>query len=135
MIAWFPARTYKDIEMASTAEPDFAALFPPTDDDILTARTASVLQGALYWLADHAYDDVEAHGGTPVELDNRNQWTFFADLPPVTWQMNAEWRRNLARTADDLAGDLARGEPPEPRCPAEEAMLLKAIDLAQGDGG
>ncbi len=47
----------------------------------------------------------------------------FDDYPRVTWHQDAIWRRQAARSYDDLAAGIAAGELPEPTCPAEEMAL------------
>ncbi|MFF8727207.1 hypothetical protein ACF073_12035 [Streptomyces sp. NPDC015171] len=123
-------------------QPDFASLFPcPAacgceKDDCekcswwLTPRTADRLFGALVWLADTAYDDVEELQDRPVLEEDDGTWGFFSRLPRVTWRQSRQWRRGLARACDDLAGDLARGKWPHPTCAAEEMVLHLALDDA-----
>ncbi|QBI56166.1 hypothetical protein EKD16_22065 [Streptomonospora litoralis] len=117
--------------------PDFAKLFPLTDCDCdkeecpdceswtLTPRTADILHSALSMMADEAYDDME-NGDRPVTgMDDA--WMFFGALPRFTWKMPVGWRRLMARTCDDLAGDLEAGHQPHPRCLAEEVVLMLAL--------
>ncbi|MCD0448533.1 hypothetical protein LO762_04885 [Actinocorallia sp. API 0066] len=122
--------------------PDFAKLFVvPTcacgDEDCeicaeawLTPRTALVLHAVLELLADEVYDDVGDHGSEAVDEDEF--WRVLGELPELTWGQDAEWRRRFARSCDDLAGDLARGRWPVPRCPAEEMALHLALARAPG---
>lgn len=128
--------------------PDFAALFPmeaphcndPECEDEqcewqLTPRTADVLYTELCVLADQAYDDSEELGDRPVVPDEHDgHWGVFAYLPKLTFAADFQWRRRFARAADDLAGDLERGQWPEPTCTAEELALHLAIRDA-GDRG
>jgi len=121
------------------SRPDFAALFPAEDCDCeqencdicmgwqLTPRTADLLHTALKALADQAFDDIEEHGSAPVEKDGRGDWSFFDRLPRITWNQDAEWRRQIARACDDLTDDLVRGDWPTPRNNAEEIVLHLAI--------
>jgi hypothetical protein len=51
-------------------------------------------------------------------------------LPPITFKENRQWRRKFARACDDLAGDLANGRWPIPRCTAEEMALHLALRWA-----
>lgn len=120
--------------------PDFERLFPLSyggcDCDreecpdceswMLTPRTADILYSALSMMADEAYDDVE-NGNRPV-TGKDDAWMFFGALPRVTWQMPVQWRRLMARACDDLAGDLAAGRKPHPRCLAEEVALFLALE-------
>ncbi|HUK73286.1 MAG TPA: hypothetical protein VLW50_31810 [Streptosporangiaceae bacterium] len=113
---------------------DFAALFAvaaATGDDEqdqawqLTPHTAAVLYLALSLLADDAYEDVERHGSDPVT--DTGEWDLFDRLPRISWRQDEPWRRQVARAFDDLAGDLAHGRWPAPRCNAEELALHLAI--------
>ena len=86
----------------------------------------------MLWLmanreADAAYDDIEDHGDDPVGMGN---WQVFDQYPRTTWAQDAVWRRQAARAFDDLATDLASGEEPAPRCPAEEMALRVIMDAA-----
>ena len=120
--------------------PDFAALFPARECNCgredceicqglqLTPRTADLLHTALEIMADQAFDDIEEHGSEPVERDDRGDWLFFDRLPRITWNQDANWRRQVARACDDLAGDLACGDWPLPRNNAEEIVLHLAIE-------
>jgi hypothetical protein len=132
------------------AELNFAALFPVRSCDLdhadeseqddcevcggwqLTPRTADLLYTALENLSDEAYDDVEECGEEPVSGKNADDWCFFDRLPRITWGMDAEWRRQVARACEDLARDLAAGDWPTPRNNAEEMALHLAIRDAPG---
>lgn len=123
-------------------QPDFASLFAlPAACDCeeedcqkchwtLTPRTADLLFSALDELAEAAYDDAAELGERPVTKDDDGAWGFFSQLPQVTWRQNLQWRRNLARACDDLAGDLQRGNWPRPTCAAEEMVLHLALGEA-----
>ncbi|MEV6228106.1 hypothetical protein AB0L88_09590 [Saccharopolyspora shandongensis] len=80
-------------------------------------------------LADQAYDDVIEHGDEAIE--NESAWNIFAEYPRITWRQDAVWRRQAARAFDDLAADLATGDWPLPRCPAEEMALHLTLRYAQ----
>ena len=54
-------------------------------------------------------------------------WTPAGDCGITAGPVDCMWRRQLARAADDLANDLEKGGLPEPRCPAEEAVLWLAM--------
>lgn len=118
--------------------PDFAELFDGSDEDnALTPRTASWLFTSAQVLADNAFDDVLRHGDAPV-TDDANDWYYFDELPRITWRRDALWRRQMARSFDDLAADITEGRAPLPRCTAEEfalhGMILRSRDLlADGD--
>jgi hypothetical protein len=118
--------------------PDFAGLFAacscgsprcePCSGWQLTPRTAAVLWGVLGLLADRGYDDVEAHGDDPVSPDG--DWELFHAYPRITWRQDAVWRRQAARSYDDLAEDLEHGREPLPRSDAEEMALHLALRQA-----
>jgi hypothetical protein len=130
--------------------PDFAVLFPVRSCDLdhadedeedaceicgdwqLTPRTADMLHTALENLADEAHDDADLRGDEPVSGKNADGWSVFDRLPRITWGMDSEWRRQFAHACEDLAGDLAAGEWPRPRCTAEEMALHLAIKDAPG---
>lgn len=95
--------------------------------DPLTKRMRTALSVALSVIADGIYDDVEEHGGTAITPSNRHEFAWLAEFPILTWPQGRRWRRDLARAADDLAHDIDTGGLPEPRCPAEEAILWLAI--------
>ncbi|WP_410597323.1 hypothetical protein [Amycolatopsis sp. lyj-23] len=60
----------------------------------------------------------------------------FDEFPRITWRQNAVWRRQAARSFDDLSDDLAAGKWPQPRCPAEEMALhlvLRSAEAAVSD--
>ncbi|GAA2804132.1 hypothetical protein GCM10010441_31170 [Kitasatospora paracochleata] len=122
-----------EISVTDDFAPDFADLFPLDGEDgdggdwTLTPRTACLLHTQLVGLADAAYDDLDEHGEDPVVDEDEADWTVFGRLPRRTWGMHRTWRRALARTFDDLADDLALGEWPLPRCPAEELALRFAL--------
>lgn len=113
--------------MVDPANINFAALFDGSDaQNTLTARTASWLYTSAGWFSDSAFDDIDRHGDAPV-ADDDNDWYFFDELPRITWREGAGWRRQMARAFDDLAGDLAEGRAPLPRCTAEEFALYLII--------
>ncbi|MET9294150.1 hypothetical protein [Streptomyces sp. NPDC003077] len=149
---WRRKAAARQVESAkpSTKEksPDFAALFevqPPHCEDPecedercrwqLTPRTADVLYTELCVLADQAYDDCEELGDKPVVPDeHEGLWGVFTSLPKLTFTADLRWRRRFARAADDLAGDLERGQWPEPTCTAEELALHLAVRYARDRG-
>ncbi len=63
---------------------------------------------------DQAYDDVLEHGDEPV--DDTGDWAVFNEFPRITWRQNAVWRRQAARSFDDLSDDLAADSWPQPAC-------------------
>ncbi|MFD5565578.1 hypothetical protein [Kitasatospora griseola] len=121
--------------------PDFAKLFavepshcedPECEEEAcrwrLTPRTADLLHTALSVLADQAYDHAEELGDRPVgRQEAEDGWEFFTALPPLTFAADLQWRRQMARAVDDLAGDLEQGKWPEPTCTAEEVALHLAL--------
>jgi hypothetical protein len=141
---------HQESEESASASPDFAALFPvracalnhADEDEIydceicgdwqLTPRTADMLHTALETLSDDAHDDADEQSDEPVTKANAGEWSLFDRLPPITWKMNADWRRQFGRACEDLARDLEAGERPQPRCTAEEMALHLAIDDAPG---
>ena len=118
--------------------PPFGRLFGIEDHDCgddcpathITPRTADLLYTTLVVLADEAYDDVAEFGDEPVGSGDGIEWSLFAMLPRGTWRANADWRRRFARACDDLAGDLAAGCLPVPRCQAEHMAIHLAIEDA-----
>jgi len=112
-------------------EPAFAELFPLCRCEMdscdacsgfqLTPRTAAALWTAGQILVEQAYDDVMEHGDKPV-LDS-GEWALFGRYPRMTWAQDAVWRRQAARAHEDLTADLAAGDWPTPRYPAEEMAL------------
>jgi hypothetical protein len=125
--------------------PDFATLFAPCSCGAqacetcggpqLTPRTAASLWLAGRLEADEAYEDVVQRGDEPVDTDGG--WLVFDEYPHVTWRQDAVWRRQAARAFDDLAGDLATGQWPHPRCPGEEMALHLMFRYAEAavEGG
>lgn len=117
--------------------PDFAALFPVDDGEQggafvwrPTPRTADLLYISLVVAADMGFDELAGHDLNET-VDRDGVWNFFDRLPPNTWPQDGMWRRQFARACDDLAGDLAAGRLPMPRCVAEDAALQLAIEDAQ----
>ena len=93
----------------------------------MSKRLREALNIALSLMADEIYDDIDEHGGTPVSPSNRDEFNWLGAFPTLTWREGRDWRRKLARAADDLANDLDAGRLPEPRCIAEEAVLWLAM--------
>ncbi|MCX5209648.1 hypothetical protein OG689_10165 [Kitasatospora sp. NBC_00240] len=125
-----------EISVTEDFAPDFAELFPLDGDEegsggvgdwTLTPRTACLLHAQLLGLADAAYDDLEEHEGEPVQESEEHEWAVLGRLPTRTWGLHRGWRRSMARAFDDLADDLALGEWPLPRCPAEDIALRMAL--------
>lgn len=119
--------------------PDFGRLFDPhsegSDDESgpspwITPRTAEALYTALLMLADSLYDDVELLAGRPAIAPNLPTLYSIPDYPGFTWRQPWDWWRQAARSYDDLAADLRRGQVPFARCPGEEIAILKAIETA-----
>lgn len=129
------ARTVGPDDLEGPTLPDFAGLFAVCSCGSpgcercegwqLTPRTATALWAVLSLLADRGYDDVEAHGDAPVDPDG--DWELFDAYPRITWAQDAVWRRQAARSYDDLAEDLEQGTEPLPRSNAEEMALHVAL--------
>lgn len=96
----------------------------------LTPRTADALHDALSELAGDAYNDVTRHGDALVDPADES-WVMLQRLPRITYDQDAAWRRQIARAADDLRGDLEAGQWPQPRCTAEAVCLYLAITDAE----
>ncbi|MFC5911220.1 hypothetical protein [Streptacidiphilus monticola] len=125
-------------------EPDFSELFPLDEvlDDgpggwLLTPRTAAVLHTQLVLLGSDAREELEELGDDPVEAESDS--SVFGALPELTWRQDAIWRDRFIGALDALAGDLAEGDWPRPRCPAEEfalhIALLQADDSLSAEPG
>ncbi|MFF0553813.1 hypothetical protein ACFYUL_33155 [Streptomyces sp. NPDC004311] len=133
-------RSRRTRSAAEDQTPNFAALFATRDcpckgegedcEDCvwqLTPRTADLLHTALVVLADQAYDDAQHLGDQFLADADSSTWGVFDRMPPLTWTADHRWRRRMARAFDDLAGDLAKGDWPNPNCTAEEMALHLAI--------
>jgi hypothetical protein len=119
-------------------EPDFAELFPldetvdgESDGWLLSPRTASALYGRLLMLGDYARDELEELGDAPITSE-ADAGMVFSALPGLTWRQDAVWRDRFIGAIDALISDLAGGEWPQPRCPAEEMALHLALRAAEG---
>ncbi|MET8413045.1 hypothetical protein ABZV34_34145 [Streptomyces sp. NPDC005195] len=97
-------------------------------EEVLTARTRAVLHLALRELADQGWHEVSVLGKQPAA---RSAGGLFGGLPRVTWHQDGSWRRQLARTFDDLAADCTAGTGVEPRCTGEEMALHLGIARAR----
>src|SRR5699024_5338749 len=95
----------------------------------LAPRTAAALWTAGKLLADHAYDDVTTFGDDPV-VPEASAWMLFDEYQRMTWRQNAIWRRQAARSFDDLTTDIVSGDWPQPTCPAEEMALHRMLSYA-----
>ncbi|MEV5177304.1 hypothetical protein AB0L10_41040 [Streptomyces flaveolus] len=100
------------------------------DEGVLTARTAAVLRLAGQELSALAWQETAALGDEPLP---RGAAGVFGRLPAITLRCDGQWRRQMARAFDDLAGDLnAAGEAwTGPRCTGEEMALHLMIDRAR----
>ncbi|MFC7183095.1 hypothetical protein ACFQMG_26445, partial [Kitasatospora paranensis] len=94
----------------------------------LTARTRAVLRLALDDLAATAWAEAAALGDEGLTAKAAG---LFASLPRVTFHQGADWRRQMARTFDDLAADLDAGTDLVPGCTGEEMALHLAICRAE----
>lgn len=95
----------------------------------VTPRQRELLRVRLWVYADILFDEVEEHGDAPV--DPTGWWVVAEQLPRCTWNQNADWRRDMARAFDDLAGDMDAGMLPYPCSVAEHLALRVAIAGAQ----
>ncbi|MFE0773332.1 hypothetical protein [Streptomyces sp. NPDC058861] len=105
-------------------------VWPDEEEDVLTPRTTAVLRQAAEELSTLAWQEVTALGDEPLP---RRAGGVFGQLPPITLRRNGQWRRQMARTFDDLATGL-RDEGRagvEPRCTAEEMALHLIIGQAR----
>ena len=130
-----PTSDGPDLPEGGDSGPDFASLFVGAhsrdeDDWQLTVRTAAVLHAALAALADQLYDDAADVASRPI-ISGQTDLMALDRLPRACWTQNEQWRRRLARAADDLAGDLEAGSEPMPRCTAEEVCLHLALQDAE----
>ncbi|WP_246213056.1 hypothetical protein [Streptomyces abyssomicinicus] len=109
---------------------DEAAWSDEQADCVLSARTTAVLRLAAEELSTLAWQEVTALGDTPLP---RGASGVFGRLPPLTLRRNGQWRRQMARTFDDLAADLQTPGTawPQPRCIGEEMALHLIIDRAR----
>jgi hypothetical protein len=89
-----------------------------------------VLRLAAEELATLAWQEVTALADTPLP---RGAGGVFGSLPPLTLRRNGQWRRQMARTFDDLTADLKTPETAgvEPRCTGEEMALHLIIHRAR----
>lgn len=94
----------------------------------LTDRQRELLRIHAWVCADMAYDDIDERGDDPV--DPAQWWYLFDRLPDCTYSQPAAWRRQIARSFDDLAADLGSGQLPRPRTLAEQMALLIVIPQA-----
>jgi hypothetical protein len=117
--------------------PDFGVLFPVCRCGEgscercgwqLTPRTAMMLHLVGNDLADSAFDDIVEHGDDP--LVDEHEWALFSRYPRITWRQDAVWRRQAARSIDDLVADLEAGSWPTPTCAAEEMALHLMLEDA-----
>jgi hypothetical protein len=87
-----------------------------------------VLRLALEDLAATACAEAAALGD---EVMTAQAAGLFASLPRITFHQDAAWRRQMARTFDDLAADLDTGKDLAPGCTGEEMALHLAISRAE----
>lgn len=91
----------------------------------LTDRQRELMRIHAWVCADGAYDDIEERADDPV--DQTEWWNLFDQLPECTYNESALWRRQMARSFDDLAEDLDAGRLPRPRTMAEQLALMIVI--------
>ncbi|MER6401733.1 hypothetical protein ABT263_37715 [Kitasatospora sp. NPDC001603] len=95
---------------------------------MLSPRTAALLALALDDLSRRAWEEAAALGDEALSGQAAG---LFADLPRITRRLGGSWRREMARSFDDLASDIAAGRAPLPRCTGEEMALHLAIRRAE----
>ena len=91
----------------------------------LTDRQRELMRIHAWVCADGAYDDIEERGDDPV--DPTEWWCLFDRLPECTYNESTLWRRQMARSFDDLAEDLDAGQLPRSRTMAEQLALIIVI--------
>lgn len=116
--------------------PDFAALFPrPADEDDwnLEPRVAFALWHSLHPIIDQLHFDVRSfesyrrQGQDPFQGGIR-----LSSLPRIAWGQDRKFAQEILRAATDLLGELESGQIPFPRNVAEEIILYRAIQDADG---
>ncbi len=100
------------------------------DTPRLTARTAQILWLLLRQGSDQVYDDIQVLGDDAVTVAAAERLAVLPEFPPLTFTADAIWRRQLARSFDDLADDLAAGAIPYPRSTGEAVALWLALEWA-----
>ncbi|MFD7008441.1 hypothetical protein [Rhodococcus jostii] len=96
----------------------------------LRSRQRHAVATTAVILADWAYDDADEIGDRRIHAMTAR--SLLSELPPCTWHQNLGWRRQMARTFDDLAGDAQSGADPLPRCTGEEMALHIVLIKAAG---
>ncbi len=93
------------------------------DDELpgLTSRQRHEVATTAVMLADWAHDATDEIGDQQIHATTAT--SLLSELPPCIWQQNLVWRRQMARTFDDLADDAQSGANPLPRCTGEEMAL------------
>ncbi|MGW0950012.1 hypothetical protein ACWD4O_46880 [Streptomyces sp. NPDC002623] len=77
---------------------------------------------------DQTWQEVSTLGDQPAQ---RSTGGLFGSLPRVTWHQDGLWRRQMARSFDDLAADCSSSAEVEPRSTGEEMALHLGIARAQ----
>ncbi|MFI5748925.1 hypothetical protein ACIBBE_24025 [Streptomyces sp. NPDC051644] len=124
------ARLVSRVQHPHLDEEDEEGWSEEDDEGVLTARTAAVLRLAGEELSALAWQEAAALGDEPLP---RGAGGVFGRLPAITLRCDGQWRRQMARAFDDLAGDFqAAGETwMGPRCTGEEMALHLMIDRAR----
>lgn len=94
-----------------------------------TVRTLRVLEVALGLVAEMANQSLDEIVDRPVDLGDNGAF-IFSELPVLTWNQDARWRRQMVRCFDDLADDIRAGKWPQPTCTGEEMAIHLAIEHA-----
>jgi hypothetical protein len=108
----------------------------PNQDPALTPRNAVRLAHELVVVVKSLEMDIAHFGGAPISEANRGRSMILHELPRSSWGMSLDWREELLDAAVFLLGTLIAGELPEPRHPADEALLCLAItgaDMRHGE--
>ncbi len=115
------------VEHPDDGEPDFDRLYLVRDGEDDTYRWLTPRLAARLWLGLELIAD-EHSLGTPA-YDDR--------LPAVALNRGEQFAARISRAAVELRDDIARGEPPFPRCTGESVVLGWALqdarDTASGD--
>lgn len=133
---WHPADGEEPEEDETVGPPNYASLFPlrhtRSNAWQFTPRTAYVLDALLTEMGAEAAAVADVLTDTALaEEDRARGGSLFADLPRATWAQGYSWRRDFAHRIYDLAGDIAAGTVPHPRCVAERVALDLALNRAR----
>ncbi|WP_020663590.1 hypothetical protein [Amycolatopsis benzoatilytica] len=100
-------------------------------DEVLPPFTAGLLAAAGRLLATLAYRDALDYGDRPFKRRSpKARHRVLAKLPTDCDRQDQAFRLRLARSLNDLAGDIEAGRAPLPRCTGERHALELMIDCA-----